>query len=226
LLSHDVASPLNSLAGLVQLQLNDQVNGQEIKPFLKQVDQRLNDVSSLLFSLVQWSKSQFQGFVSKKTEVDLVRLVNEVVNLFQPIANEKSLRLVNAARREYIVKIDEDMMRVVFRNLISNAIKFAFRDTTITIDVTQEDGNAIITRVSNIGLRLTLCDFFAVDFGSFKPEYFGFKNGKQLTLGDLSLIKQLNHPEVVKDKFCNTCSSRLKFLTFVSQIRQLNESKA
>jgi hypothetical protein len=75
------------------------------------------------------------------------------------------------------------------------------------------------------GLRLTLCDFCAVDFGSYKSEYFGFKNEKRIGLGDFNLIRQVEHPEVVKDKFCPECSARLKFLKFVAEIRSINEKQ-
>src|SRR5690348_16918302 len=72
-------------------------------------------------------------------------------------------------------------------------------------------------------LRLTLCDFCAVDFASYKSEYFGFKNGKRLDLFEFNLVNQVNQPEIVKDKFCPECSARLKFLKFIAEIRDRNE---
>ena len=75
------------------------------------------------------------------------------------------------------------------------------------------------------GLRLTLCDFCAVDFGSHKPEYFGFKNGKRLSLGDFNLVSRIERPEIVKDKVCPDCCARLKFLKVVSEIRKMNETQ-
>jgi hypothetical protein len=75
------------------------------------------------------------------------------------------------------------------------------------------------------GLKLTLCDFCAVDFGSYKSEYFGFEKRKPMDLSDFNFIKQVEHPEVVKDKFCPQCSARLKFLKFVAEIRRINHSQ-
>lgn len=72
------------------------------------------------------------------------------------------------------------------------------------------------------GLQLTLCDFCDVDFGSYKPEYFGFKNGHRIGFQDFHLIKEVRNPQIAKDKFCPQCSSRLKFLNFLFDIRQLN----
>lgn len=75
------------------------------------------------------------------------------------------------------------------------------------------------------GLRLTLCNFCDVDFGSYKPEYFGFKNGQRIGFQNFNFIRQLDNPEIVKDKFCPECSKRLKFLRFLSDIRALNASE-
>ena len=74
------------------------------------------------------------------------------------------------------------------------------------------------------GLRLTLCDFCTVDFGSFKPEFFGLKNEKRLSLSDFTFVEQIEYPEITKDKYCPECSARLRFLKFVAEVRRINEA--
>jgi hypothetical protein len=74
------------------------------------------------------------------------------------------------------------------------------------------------------GLRLTLCNFCAVDFGSYQAEYFGFKNGERLNVAHFNFIAQVQQPGIVKDKFCPTCSRRHKFLKFVADVRLLNSA--
>src|SRR6185436_14378264 len=71
-------------------------------------------------------------------------------------------------------------------------------------------------------LRLTLCNFCDVDFGSYKPEYFGFRNGHRIGFEDFNFISQMKNPRIVKDKFCPECLHRLKFLNFIFDIRQIN----
>ncbi len=76
------------------------------------------------------------------------------------------------------------------------------------------------------GLRLTLCNFCLVDFGSYHPGYFGFKHGERLYLNEFHFVKTLQHSQPEWDKFCPACSSRLKFLKFLKAIRDLNSSNA
>lgn len=72
------------------------------------------------------------------------------------------------------------------------------------------------------GLRLTLCNFCDVDFGSYKSELLGFANGQRIGYENLHLIKEIKTPQIAQDKFCPHCSYRLKFLNFLFDIRQLN----
>jgi hypothetical protein len=74
------------------------------------------------------------------------------------------------------------------------------------------------------GLKLTLCNFCDVDFGSYDFEYFGFERGKYLDLHDFNYVKDIEFPQIETDKFCPACSRRLKFLNFVFKIRQINAS--
>ncbi|AHM59292.1 hypothetical protein D770_05125 [Flammeovirgaceae bacterium 311] len=80
-------------------------------------------------------------------------------------------------------------------------------------------------RIYNVfeGLRLQLCDFCDVDFGSYKSEYFGLENGKRITLEDFEIIQELESRNLVKDKYCRECNKRLRFLTFLRNLREMNK---
>ena len=71
------------------------------------------------------------------------------------------------------------------------------------------------------GLKLQLCNFCDVDFGSYNPEYFGI--GKKLDLGGFTFVQESQNPKLEKDKYCPECERRLKFLTFLKEIRELGE---
>ena len=73
------------------------------------------------------------------------------------------------------------------------------------------------------GLRLTLCNFCTVDFGSYKSEYLGFSGNQRIDFENFVFVRDLVDPQLVKDKFCPECSARLKFLHFVSTVRELNK---
>lgn len=150
ILSHDVASPLNSLSGLLQLQASGQIKDEELKPFLNNVGSQLNNVSTLLHSLVRWSRSQIDGFVPEKKNVSVVKLLEENIALFQLNVRDKSLILKLNAQPLYVYA-DEEMIRIAIRNIVSNAIKFAHKGTEVEIECFPNATNKVIVQVTNHG---------------------------------------------------------------------------
>ncbi len=73
-------------------------------------------------------------------------------------------------------------------------------------------------------ITVTLCEFCALDIGSYRPEYFGLPKGKRLQFTDLRLVKPVPNPRIGKDKYCPQCKSRLAFITFVLSVRDASAS--
>ncbi|MBI1767627.1 MAG: HAMP domain-containing histidine kinase [Bacteroidetes bacterium] len=150
ILSHDVASPLNTLSGLLHLQAKGQISENEFRPFLTQIGDQLHNVTGLLHGLVRWSRSQMEGFVSQQKPVDFVKHLDELVKLFQPSASEKNISIKLKAEPNLVIYADEEMIRIAVRSLISNAIKFATPKSEISIQSFLNE-ETIILRISNKG---------------------------------------------------------------------------
>lgn len=74
-------------------------------------------------------------------------------------------------------------------------------------------------------LRLVLCDYCDVDFGSFDPTYFGFTKNTQIGYQDFQLIREVIDIRLVQGKFCEQCGFRLPFLNFIRDCRIANEKE-
>ena len=72
------------------------------------------------------------------------------------------------------------------------------------------------------GLRLVLCDFCDVDFGSYDPTYFGFEKGKRIGYQDFEMVREITSVKMVKGKYCPECNHNLPFLKFVNKCRIAN----
>jgi signal transduction histidine kinase len=154
ILSHDLAVPMNSLSILLHLQDNGHIKEGELRPFLNDVGSQLNSVTALLQNLVRWSRSQMEGFVPDKKLVDLSNYLHEGSKLFQSAALEKNLRLNLSSQNPLMVYADEEMLRIVIRNLISNAVKFGEAGTEIKIEGYNKDDNLVVIKVENIGVPI------------------------------------------------------------------------
>ena len=73
-------------------------------------------------------------------------------------------------------------------------------------------------------LRLQLCGFCAVDFGSYEASYFGLPQGKSIGYEQLEFVASLENPSLEKDNYCPECNRRLKFLRFVEAMREKTQN--
>ena len=151
ILSHDIAAPMNSLSTILYLQSRGKITEQNLKTTLKELSDEFNNVSFLLHSLVRWSRSQMKEFVLDKTTVSMLDLLENKIKLFHLQLIDKDLELKVNVDQSAFVKVDEDMIRIALRNLISNAIKFAKNGTKIQLEVSKNTSNRVQVLVTNYG---------------------------------------------------------------------------
>ena len=71
------------------------------------------------------------------------------------------------------------------------------------------------------GLKLQLCNFCDVNFGSYKSEYLGFLDNRRIGFEDFCFISFVNNPSIQSSKYCPECQKGIKFLTFLRDLREM-----
>lgn len=69
-------------------------------------------------------------------------------------------------------------------------------------------------------LKLVLCNFCDVDFGSRDPKFFGLPPGARIGLKYMRACRSVETKTLALDKFCPECGLRLAFLRFVQRARE------
>lgn len=135
IISHDFRSPLNSLKGLITL-INEShlVTPEDFRKMVKEIKGSVDQTYDLLENLLVWSKSQMQGFTLNVEAINLAVLAEENIQLSAPQAARKQITVINRVDSSHKVLADEDMIRLVIRNLLVNAIKFTQSKGTITME--------------------------------------------------------------------------------------------
>jgi two-component system sensor histidine kinase/response regulator len=97
-------------------------------------------VHDLLDNLLKWTKSQTGRLNVVKQELELNDIIPGVVEIFDTIAATKHIKLELKSESDSLkVEADNDMLKTVVRNFLSNAIKFSPADSTIEITMTKEN---------------------------------------------------------------------------------------
>ena len=127
-IAHDLRSPMASIRMVLNLCVNvvtpDMV-GEEIFGLLDKANRESEETHDLLDNLLKWTKSQTGRLEVAYQNLELDDIVPGVVDIFTMIAEMKKIKLQYITSEEHLkVRADNDMMKTVVRNFISNAIKF------------------------------------------------------------------------------------------------------
>lgn len=152
IISHDFRSPLHSLQGIVELMHTETLSAEETKRILPQLSERLGITLHLLENLLHWAKNQMKGMTVNATTFDIKPVVEESVRLVQIQLAKKQIELQNQLHA-MPVHADREMINLVIRNLVSNAVKFTKPRGQITIQAQPIDRYVHIS-VQDTGLGI------------------------------------------------------------------------
>jgi signal transduction histidine kinase len=124
IISHDLRNPLASLKGSLLLFKMDFLKEEERAELVEKLSRDLQSSSYLLDNLLNWAKNQMQGLKYNPQQINLTTLIEENILLLKPQAESKHISLTCNVLPDISVFADVDMVKVVIRNLIHNAIKY------------------------------------------------------------------------------------------------------
>lgn len=195
ILAHDLRGPFNSLLGLAELlAVNPETVDEERKDrFVQLIYTSVKNLSNLIENLLEWSRTQ-QGTIGfEPKEIELEPLIKETVDLLSEVGFSKQIAILVNIDKSIKLLVDENMVKTIIRNLISNAIKFTHKEGLIKIyagkPVSTEGKKftEIIIEDNGVGIAKNDLDkLFKIDSGFSNP---GTENEKGTGLG-LVLVKE------------------------------------
>jgi len=129
------------------------ISEQELKHIIGEMEKSLSASSDLLNNLLQWAKSQQKGAKTNLQHFDLNLTSDEVLSQLTPIASEKRIDLINRIPLNTFAWADQDMIRLVIRNLVSNALKFTEKGGLVEVGA-KKDGALQVIEISDTGIGI------------------------------------------------------------------------
>ncbi|MDO6435946.1 HAMP domain-containing sensor histidine kinase [Cyclobacterium sp. 1_MG-2023] len=126
ILAHDLRSPFSGLLVLLDLLLKNpkSFSEEEKTNMLEEIFKSSEQLFKLLENLLSWSRSQTNEITLNPEKVSIHDLIEVNFSLQLQNANNKEIKLINEIDKSLNVFADRNTIDTVFRNLISNAIKF------------------------------------------------------------------------------------------------------
>jgi PAS domain S-box-containing protein len=135
IIAHDLKNPFHSILGFSRLLMNhlDDYDRDEIYTFARMINESCQQSANLLDNLLNWSRIQTGKIRYNPGTTKLQQVINDSIKLLQNTADAKNIELKNQVNEDAVIYADRNMMSTIFRNLISNAIKFTRPAGTVTI---------------------------------------------------------------------------------------------
>lgn len=155
IIAHDLRSPFNSILGYSSLLINEknEKRSEEHLKSLNIINSSANNTLVLLDNLLSWAKSQSGQIILIPEKIVLASIINEVLEFVNSTAKFKKISLNHDPSGEIEVFTDQNILKTVLRNLISNSIKFTKPGGNINVFAISKQKKVEIT-VSDDGVGM------------------------------------------------------------------------
>lgn len=187
IISHDFRSPLAALQSTLEVMNSQILSKDEEKELTTQMLSQLKVTSNMLDNVLVWSKAQLSQSGADIQSLSFKSEVHKCLDTLQPILLNKQINIYSKIAEDLIILADVEMLQVILRNLISNAIKFSYPGSEIRILTSHSKDQAII-RIEDDGAGIPESqqgDLFTFEARS----TYGTNNEKGIGLG-LFLTKE------------------------------------
>lgn len=145
IVSHDLRGPLHSFDGLLQLLEHGKVSEEQLVKMSASLRARIRANQITMENLLAWAKTQMTGVELHPAEVVLEPMVSRVWEVVSGPAEEKKLSLQIEMEEGIQSWSDPDVVRLVLRNLLANAIKFSHPSGVIIVRAREMDEGLCVT---------------------------------------------------------------------------------
>lgn len=149
-IGHDLRSPFANLRGIIEIFEADYISQDEMHQLLIEMSTIIKGTELTLLNLVEWAGGNLKAMEVKSEAVDLSQLSTEMEQTFGHQMQRKNITFRNNIAEGSLALADANHIRIVLRNLISNAVKFTYGEGLIQLSAIAV-GNELVIEVEDSG---------------------------------------------------------------------------
>ena len=191
-ISHDFRSPLTSIRGYLEAMLDGTIPPELHEKYLRIVLNETERLTKLTNGLLQLNNLNTKGMLLEKSNFDINQVIRDTAASFEGTCNKKNIKLQLLLTGEKLyVRADMGKIQQVLYNLLDNAIKFSYENSSIKIETTEKK-NKLYVSVKDYGIGIPKEELKLVWDRFYKSDASRGKDKKGTGLG-LSITKEIIH---------------------------------
>jgi signal transduction histidine kinase len=156
-IAHDIRSAITRMRGTAELTLLGDATKDEYQAVISSIVEQCDHLLAMTNTMLEISRAE-AGLTELKLEsVDLVVMMGDMVELFEPAAEDRNISITLQAPRELTILGDVQKLQRVFANLIDNAVKYTSEEGVITI-LLEEGGHRAFVTIEDTGMGIAEAD--------------------------------------------------------------------
>lgn len=154
MMSHDLKTPLARIQGMAEIMLKDQAPlSPSQRDALVTINRSSEELSEFIGSILNLGRIESKDIKLQFKSKDINSLLAEVLRKLDYLAQKKNITILTEFEPMFSVKLDEDLMKQVFINLVENAIKYSPENSKILIS-TEEINSQVVVQVADQGFGI------------------------------------------------------------------------
>lgn len=150
--SHDVKTPLSSIMGYMEMWDSDE-NEDDKKRQIRSARNSGMHILNMLTNLLEFSRLQQKTGKLHYSSFNVIELIEDICQMFQPLTDEKSLSLKfeNQVSSPMYIRTDHTVLKQILTNIVSNAVKYTLQGG-ITIGLRHDEQFVFTVTDTGIGM--------------------------------------------------------------------------
>lgn len=212
-ISHDLRTPLTAIIGYLDILKNEKFGNKESeKEYLNSTYNLAIKLKKLIDELFEYTRLSNSEIKLNFESVDINAVLNQLLGEYTPVFERKGLKIIkDFPDKEQIAEVDIEKIIRVFDNILSNAEKYSYKSSDISITIENNNKNILFSfsnkcdPISQESLAKIFDRFYRVDVSrqSKIP-------GSGLGLAISKRIVELHHGQILVEYYGDTIKINIR----------------
>lgn len=149
IIAHDLRTPLNNASSLLEAFQSNSLSHVELNAFINSIKQQINHQNRVIENILEWSSRKMMGESNIFSDISINKAIRSLLDNFDIPLKNKNIVVRCSIAANIFITADPDHIKIIFRNILSNAIKFSYPNGEINIFSTTENNLVHITIQDN-----------------------------------------------------------------------------